>query len=205
MASPQPVTASGIVPALAAFSFWGVAPIYFKWLGVVGDLEIISHRIVWSVLTLVLFLLFRDGVNFWRRVRLPLKTIAGLAVSGSLVSLNWLIFIWAINNNHVLDTSLGYFINPIVNVLLGTIFLKERLTRTQLIAILIAAAGTVYLGWYLGVPPWTSITLAVSFGLYGLMRKKLEAGPMIGLLWETMLFTPLALIYLFFIFNKRFQ
>lgn len=196
MTSSKLVHASGVIPALAAFSFWGVAPIYFKWLGVVGDVEIIAHRVVWSVLTLFLFLLLRDGAGFWRRLRLPLKTIGWLCLSAILVALNWFIFVWAVNRGHVLDTSLGYFITPLVNVLLGVIFLRERLSRTQFLAILFAAAGTLYMAWYLGTPPWTALALAVSFGLYGLLRKQLDAGPMIGLLWETILLSPLALAYL---------
>ena len=127
MVSAKHLNASGITPALAAFSFWGVAPIYFKWIQVVPDTEIIAHRIIWSLLSLVLFLLFRDGPGFWRRMYLPLKTIAGLSLSASLVAANWYIFVWAVNRGQVLETSLGYFINPLINVLLGLIFLKERM------------------------------------------------------------------------------
>jgi chloramphenicol-sensitive protein RarD len=193
--SKQP-QASGVIPALAAFTFWGVAPIYFKWLGTVGDMEIIAHRIIWSVLSLVLFLLLRDGPRFWRRMQLPPKTIAGLCISATLVASNWFLFVWAVNRDHVLDTSLGYFITPLINVLLGMLFLHERLSRTQWLAISLAAAGTIYLAWYLGVTPWIPLAIAVTFGLYGLVRKKLNAGPMIGLLWETLLLIPVALVYL---------
>lgn len=186
----------GVAAALAAYIFWGLAPIYFKWIGQVDPLEIIAHRILWSVPFLAGFLLLRDGRDFWRRMRLPLKTVGVLLVSGILVVTNWFIFVWAVGDGQVLATSLGYFIGPLVNFLLGFLFLKERLTRVQTVGVLIAAAGTVYLGIYLGTPPWISLSLAFSFGLYGLVRKVLGVGPMVGLLWETLLLAPPALIYI---------
>lgn len=198
MASQQPVHEPdqrlGIIAALGAFIFWGLAPIYFKWLGEVSAFEIIIHRIVWAIPFLVIVLLLRDGPGFWRRMRLPRKTILTLFLSGSLVAINWLIFVWAVTNDHVLETSLGYFINPLVNVLLGFVFLKERLTRWQTIAVAVAAIGTAYLAWFLGKPPWISLALGFSFGLYGLVRKQLGVGPMIGLLWETILLSLPALV-----------
>ena len=108
-------------------------------------------------------------------------------MSGLVLSLNWLVFVWAVANDHVLDTSLGYFATPLLNVLSGYLFLKERLPARQIIAVAMAAAGTIYLAWYLGRPPWIAITLAISFALYGLLRKRLNVGPMLGLLWETLL------------------
>ena len=187
---------TGVTAALAAYIFWGLAPIYFKWIGQVDALEIIAHRILWSIPFLAGFLLLRDGRDFWRRMRLPLKTVGILLVSGVLVVTNWFIFVWAVADGQVLATSLGYFIGPLVNFLLGFVFLKERLTRVQTIGVLIAAAGTVYLGIFLGTPPWISLGLAFSFGLYGLVRKVLGVGPMIGLLWETLLLAPPAFIFL---------
>ena len=129
-------------------------------------------------------------------MRLPPKTVAVLLLSGVLVVTNWLIFVWAVVNGQVLATSLGYFIGPLVNFLLGFLFLKERLTRIQTIGVLIAATGTVYLGWFLGTPPWISLGLAFSFGLYGLVRKVLGVGPMVGLLWETLLLALPAALYI---------
>lgn len=187
---------TGIAAALAAYIFWGLAPIYFKWLQHVPPIEIIAHRILWSVPFLAGFLLLRDGPGFVRRMRLPLKTVGILFVSGVLVVGNWLVFVWAVVNGQVLATSLGYFIGPLVNFLLGFLFLKERLTRVQTVGVLLAASGTVYLGWFLGTPPWISLTLAFSFGLYGLVRKVLGVGPMVGLLWETLLLALPALAYL---------
>lgn len=132
---------------------------------------------------------------------LPRKTIATLFVSACLVVSNWLLFVWAINDGQILATSLGYFINPLLNVLLGFLFLHERLSRVQTIAVALAAAGTIYLAWFMGVPPWISLVLALTFGLYGLVRKKLGVGPMIGLLWETLLLAAPAVGYLLWAMN----
>ena len=186
----------GVAAALAAYIFWGLAPIYFKWIDAVAPLEIIAHRILWSIPFLAGFLLLRDRRNFLSSMRLPPRTIALLLLSGVLVVTNWLIFVWAVVNEQVLATSLGYFIGPLVNFLLGFLFLKERLSRVQTLGVLIAASGTAYLGWFLGTPPWISLGLAFSFGFYGLVRKVLGVGPMVGLLWETLLLALPALLYI---------
>lgn len=186
----------GITAALAAFIFWGLVPIYFKGLVSVPPLEVIGHRILWSIPVLLLFLRIRDGARFWQRLALPWRQLAMLGVTGVLVAFNWLVFVWAVVNDQVLATSLGYFINPLVNVLLGILFLRERLTRIQRLAVVIAALGTVFLAVYLGQPPWVSLMLAFSFGFYGLLRKQLAVGPMLGLLWETLLLGGIAVIYL---------
>jgi chloramphenicol-sensitive protein RarD len=177
----------GVTAALAAYIFWGLAPIYFKLIQSVASTEIIAHRILWSIPMLAGFLLLRDGSGFWKRMRLPLKSVGVLLVSGTLVVVNWLIFVWAVTHGQVLATSLGYFIGPLVYFLLGFVFLKERMTVIQTAGVAIAASGTVYLGWFLGTPPWIALSLAFSFGIYGLIRKMLNVGPMIGLLWETLL------------------
>ena len=189
MTSPidQKLDRNGVYAALAAFTFWGLVPIYYKGLASVSAWEVLAHRVFWSIPILLLFLLIRDGKGFWRRLRLPLKSIAWLVLSGMTITINWVVFVWAIANDHVLDTSLGYFGTPLVNVLLGYPFLKERLPILQIIAVILAAIGTIYLAWYLGKPPWISITLAISFGFYGLLRKRLDVGPLLGLLWETSL------------------
>ncbi len=189
MTSPidQKLDRNGVYAALAAFTFWGLVPIYYKGLASVSAWEVLAHRVFWSIPILLLFLLIRDGKGFWRRLRLPLKSIAWLVLSGMTITINWVVFVWAIANDHVLDTSLGYFGTPLVNVLLGYLFLKERLPILQIIAVILAAIGTIYLAWYLGKPPWISITLAISFGFYGLLRKRLDVGPLLGLLWETSL------------------
>lgn len=192
----QGVDRSGVTAALIAFAFWGLVPIYYKALETVGSWEVLAHRISWSVPVLVLFLLIRDGRKFYNKLRLPAKSIAWLFLSGVVLSLNWLVFVWAVANEHTLDTSLGYFSAPLVNVLLGFLVLKERLTTLQVIAVTCAAAGTIYLAWFLGRPPWIAMTLAISWGAYGLLRKRLDVGPMLGLLWETVLMLLPALGYL---------
>lgn len=186
----------GVGAALSAYIFWGLAPIYFKLIQSVAPMEIIAHRILWSVPVLAGFLILRDGPRFFQLMRLPFRTVMLLALSGTLVIFNWLIFVWAVTHDQILATSLGYFIGPLVNFLLGFLFLKERLTRVQGIGVVIAATGTLYLGWFLGAAPWISLSLAFSFGFYGLLRKKLDVGPMIGLLWETLLLAPAALVFI---------
>jgi len=200
--TPPRADRSGVAAALAAYIFWGLAPIYFKLIQSAPALEIIAHRILWSVPVLAGFLLLRDGRAFWQRIRLPPRTIMVLLVSGCLVVLNWLIFVWAVVNGQVLATSLGYFIGPLVNFLLGYLFLHERMTRVQQAGVIIAASGTVYLGWFLGTPPWISLSLAFSFGIYGLVRKMLDVGPMVGLLWETLLLATPALAFVAWSANR---
>lgn len=193
---------AGVIAALSAFGFWGLVPIYYKGLQSVGAWEVLAHRVIWSVPLLVLFLMVRDGRQFWIKLRLPLSSIAWLVLSGLTISLNWVVFVWAVAHDHVLDTSLGYFGSPLVNVLLGYLVLKERLNLLQLVAVVVAAIGTVYLAWYLGRPPWIAITLAISFGVYGLLRKRLSVGPMLGLLWETALMFLPALAYLLWLSSR---
>ena len=203
--SEQKLDRGGVITALAAFGFWGFVPIYYKGLQDVGAWEVLAHRVIWSVPILLLFLAVRDGRDFWRKLRLPMVSIAWLVLSGLTISINWLVFVWAVANDHVLDTSLGYFGTPLINVLLGYLFLKERLPALQVFAVVMAAAGTIYLGWYLGRPPWIAITVAVSFGFYGLLRKRLDVGPMLGLLWETSLMFLPALGYLLWLSSHSAQ
>jgi chloramphenicol-sensitive protein RarD len=186
----------GVAAALAAFITWGVVPVYFKWLVVVPPVEIIAHRILWSLPVLAGFLLLRDGKAFFSRMQLPAGKLLGLSLSGLVLAMNWLLFVWAISHEQVLATSLGYFITPLVNVVFGFLFLRERLRPLETGAVLVAALGTAYLTWYLGVAPWISLGLAFSFGFYGFIRKKLDVGPMIGLLWEGLMLTAPATIYL---------
>jgi len=198
----QKLDRDGVIAALTAFTFWGLVPIYYKGLSAVGAWEVLAHRVIWSIPVLLLFLLVRDGKTFWKKLRLPLKSIGWLVLSGLTISVNWLVFVWAVANDHVLDTSLGYFGTPLVNVVLGYLFLKERLPMLQVLAVVVAASGTIYLAWYLGRPPWIAITLAISFGLYGLLRKRLDVGPMLGLLWETALMFLPALVYLLWLASR---
>lgn len=186
----------GMLYAAAAYAAWGLFPVYFKALQSIAPTEILMHRMLWS-------LLFLAMVIAWRRqwawlgdvVRRP-KVLAGFAASAVLLSSNWFIYIWAVNNDRVVDASLGYFINPLFNVLLGFLILRERLRPVQWTAVALAAAGVAWLTWQGGQLPWVALTLAVTFGLYGLLRKTAALGALEGLALETLLLFPLALAYL---------
>lgn len=186
----------GLAAALGAFCVWGLAPLYFKLLGHVGADEIIAHRVIWSMVLLSLVLLVRERGRFRERIRVERRVLGALMLSAILIAINWLVFVYAINSNRVLSTSLGYFINPLVNVLLGMLIFRERLGRLQAIAVLLAFAGTAWMTIRLGQLPWIALLLAFSFALYGVVRKKTEVGPLVGLFWETLLMTPLALLWL---------
>ncbi len=186
----------GLLAALGAFSVWGLAPIYFKLLGSVGADEIIAHRVVWSVLFLALVLLIRKGRNFVSHLKVSPGALLALALSGTLIAVNWLTFVYAVNTDRVLSTSLGYFINPLMSVVLGMLVFRERLSLLQMAAVLIAALGTGYMTVRLGQFPWIALVLASSFAAYSVVRKLLDVGPMVGLFWETLLVSPLALVWL---------
>ncbi len=201
----QKLDRGGVSAAIVAFVFWGLVPIYYKGLEEVGAWEVLAHRVIWSVPILLFFLLISKGKDFWKQLYLPPSSIAWLILSGLTISVNWLVFVWAVANDHVLDTSLGYFGTPLINVLFGYLFLRERLAFTHVFAVGLAAAGTFYLGWFLGRPPWIAIILAVSFAVYGLIRKRLSVGPMLGLLWETSLMLLPALAYLIYLSSQSAQ
>ncbi len=186
----------GLAAGLGAFSIWGLAPIYFKLLIQVRPDEIIGHRVVWSVVLLGLVLLLRKGSGVLDHLRIDGRTLLALCATGGLIGLNWLIFVHAVNTDRVLSTSLGYFINPLMSVLLGLLVFRERLVPAQVLAIMIAAAGTAYMAWQVGQVPWISLSLASTFAVYGVIRKRLEVGPMVGLFWETLIVSPLALGWL---------
>jgi chloramphenicol-sensitive protein RarD len=186
---------AGVIFALAAYTMWGIAPMYFKLLTSVPALEIVMHRIVWSVLVLCFLLLVRRKFGqVFTAIRDP-KIITTLSISGLLLAVNWLIFIWAVNNNQMLDASLGYFINPLFNVLLARLFLQESLTRLQLLAVFVALAGVFFLIFSYAQIPWIALALATSFSIYGLLRKKVAVDSMPGLLIESSIMLPFALLY----------
>ena len=193
---PDPSPLSGVAFALTAFLIWGASPVYWKVLVDVPALEIISHRMVWSFVLLLPLLWWRGRwPEFIGVLRKP-RAVAILLLTGLLVATNWLIYIWAVNHELVLQASLGYFINPLVNVILGAVFLRERLRRFQYGAVLLAGVAVVYLTVSLGRFPWVSLTLAVTFGVYGLIRKTLAVGALVGLQVETALLSIPALVYL---------
>jgi chloramphenicol-sensitive protein RarD len=187
----------GLAAGLGAFVFWGLAPIYFKLLGSVGADEIIGHRVLWSAVFLAVVLAIRHRERFLGHVRISPRTLAALTISGLLIVVNWLIFVHAVNTDRVLSTSLGYFINPLVSVLFGLLIFRERLVPLQYVAVAIAGLGTAWMAWRIGQFPWIALSLAVSFALYSVVRKLTDVGPMVGLFWETLLVTPLALAWLY--------
>jgi len=191
---PQARTA--LLAGLGAFVFWGHAPLYWKLLAQAGSVEVIAHRVCWSVAFLAAWLLLRHHRRVLRHVAIDRRVALRLLLSGALVAVNWLVFVYAVNTDRVLSTSLGYFINPLVSVLLGSLVLGERMLGTQRLAVALAAAGTIYLGVRVGEPPWLALALAFSFGFYGLVRKLTDVGPMVGLFWETLMMAPVALVWL---------
>jgi chloramphenicol-sensitive protein RarD len=180
-------TISGLIFGGASFVIWGASPLYWKALGHVPAIEIVLHRIVWSFVFLVPLILIRKKWTEFTATIKSRQAILILLVSTLLVSCNWLIYIWAVNAGHLLQASLGYYINPLVNVLLGMVFLKEKLRRPQVFAVLLAALGVLYLTFFFGQFPWIALTLAFSFGLYGLIHKTMSMGSLVGLTTETLI------------------
>jgi len=187
---------SGLIAAIGAFAFWGVFPLYLNLLAAVPALEILAQRIVWCCVFVIGWVAARGELGAIRAALANRGTRLRLAATGVLISINWLTYVWAINNGHVIDASLGYFINPLVSVALGVVVLSERLNRAQWTAVGLAAAGVLYLAIVTGRPPWISLVLAMSFGLYGLIRKVVAVDSLPALATETLLLTPLAAGYL---------
>ncbi|MFB9137360.1 EamA family transporter RarD [Vibrio olivae] len=186
----------GVLLAIAAYIMWGIAPIYFKTVAHVSALEILSHRVVWSFVFLaVLMHSGRRWRGFVEIFRTKTKLVYMLATS-LLIGCNWLVFIWAINANHMLDASLGYYINPLINVVFGMLFLGERLRKMQWLAVFLAACGVLIQLIAFGSVPMVAFALAMTFALYGLLRKKVAVDAQTGLFIETLLLLPVAAIYL---------
>lgn len=186
---------AGVINAVAAYSMWGVAPLYFKLLSDVASSEIMVHRVVWSTLFLALIILFRKKLALVIELIKKPKVIGGLALTASFLAANWFLFIWAINNDLLLDASLGYFINPLFSVALGMIFLGERLRAWQKFAVVLAIVGVSIQLVILGSLPLVSLALAGTFGIYGLLRKKMPVDSFVGLLLESAMMLPVAIIY----------
>jgi chloramphenicol-sensitive protein RarD len=187
---------TGVLYGLAAYLWWGLAPLYFKAVAHVPPAEILAHRVLWSSALLALILWRRREVRTLAPVVRNRRLLATLAASTVLIAVNWFVFIWAIANDHLLQASLGYFINPLVNVLLGVTILKEKLRPSQAAALGLAAAGVALMGLRVGGIPAVSLILAFSFALYGLLRKQTPVGGVVGLAVETGLLAPVALLYL---------
>jgi chloramphenicol-sensitive protein RarD len=188
----------GILYGIGAYAAWGFFPIYWKFLHHVPAIQLIGHRIIWSFLLLIVIILFTKQWADFRAVA-TLKTLRVYFIAAILIGINWTLYVWAVNKNFIVETSLGYFINPLISVLLGVIFLKERLRIAQWIPVVLAAIGVTYLTFVYGRLPYIALSLAFSFGLYGLVKKLSPLGSLYGLTIETgILFIP-ALGYLLFV------
>jgi chloramphenicol-sensitive protein RarD len=190
---------SGLIAGIAAFGTWGLIPVYWKLFTNISASEILAHRFVWTTCFLVGLLGWQQR---WPEVREAVRSRRALfycLASGVAISVNWFCFIWAVNVGRVLETSLGYFMTPLMSVLLGATFLRERLTRWQFISVLLALVGVLNLTLGYGRFPWLALTLCLSFGLYGLLRKKSGVRPIPGLFLETTLLTPVAAGFLLFL------
>jgi chloramphenicol-sensitive protein RarD len=186
----------GLVYGFIAYGLWGAAPVFWKLLAGVSPVEALAHRVVWGVLAFALIVWLAGAAPAVRAALADRKTVAVMALSGTLLAINWGTFVYSVAADHLLDASLGYFINPLISVALGTIVLRERLRRLQWIAIGLAITGVVVLTWRAGRLPWISVVLALSFGAYGLVRKVARVESLAGSTIETALLAPVAAAYL---------
>src|SRR2546423_1234905 len=190
---------SGLIAGVAAFGTWGLIPVYWKLLSNIAAIEILAHRFVWTTAFLVGLLSWQQRWTEVREATRSRRAVFYCLASGLAISVNWFCFIWAVNIGRVIETSLGYFMTPLVNVLFGATFLREKLTRWRLLSVLLALVGVLNLTLGYGRFPGLAITLCVSFGLYGLLRKQSGVRPIPGLFLETTLLTPIAALYLVYL------
>lgn len=189
----------GIFFGLAAYVLWGILPVYWKALELVSPFEILSSRFMWSCVFVFLLIIFQKKWPLFakevKQVFSNVKTGAAMVAAGITISFNWGTFIWAVNNGHIVETSMGYYINPLVSILFAVVFLRERLDKMQLAAITCAFIGVASMVYSFGKIPWVSLTLAFTFALYGLLKKILPISALTSIMLETLLITPLALVY----------
>lgn len=189
----------GIFFGLAAYVLWGILPVYWKALELVSPFEILSSRFMWSCVFVFLLIIFQKKWPLFtkevKQVFSNLKTGTAMIAAGITISFNWGTFIWAVNNGHIVETSMGYYINPLVSILFAVVFLRERLDKMQLAAITCAFIGVASMVYSFGKIPWVSLTLAFTFALYGLLKKILPVSALTSIILETLLITPLALVY----------
>ncbi|MCD9023221.1 EamA family transporter RarD [Cohnella silvisoli] len=186
---------NGLINAVIAYTMWGLLPLYWKWFETMPAGEILSHRIIWSFVFVLGIIAVQKRWREFKQTLKNWKSLLPLAVSSVLITTNWLIFIWAVNNGHVIETSLGYYLTPLINVMLAVLFLREKPNRGQWLAVALAGAGVLLVTIDYGSFPWVSVSLAFSFGLYGLAKKRVTIDASIGLLTETTIVVPAALIY----------
>ncbi len=203
MSSPSRAPTQGFVYAILAYASWGVFPIYWKFFGPVSPLEVISHRVVWSLVLMLVLVGLTGQVAELREVLRNGRRVGVLFLTATLLSVNWGSFVYGVVSGQIVQISLGYFLNPLFSILLALVFLKERLNRWQIVAVVLAALGVLHFGWHLGRVPWIAIGLAVSFGFYGLLRKVVAVTPLVGLTVETALMLPVALGIIYFLSAKQ--
>jgi chloramphenicol-sensitive protein RarD len=189
----------GTISIVTAFFLWGIFPVYWKALQHVSSTQILAHRVVWSLVFVLVLLSIQRRWNEAKTAMSLYHNVPIFLVTSFLLGGNWLIYIWAVNSNQIVEACLGYFINPLVNVCLGMVFLRERLYRLQIISVLLAFAGVLCLTLQYGRLPWIALVLAVTFGIYGLLRKTARAESMVGLLLDTGFLAPIFLVYLIFL------
>jgi chloramphenicol-sensitive protein RarD len=180
---------------MLAYSTWGLLPIYWKLFGTTPAVEVLSHRMIWSAVFLSGILLVQRRLGDLLAMLQSPRQVLVLLLTASLLSFNWELYIYGVNSDRVVEASLGYYINPLVTVLLGFVFLKERLYRGQQVAVALAVVGVGYFIWRLGTVPWIALALAISFAFYGLLRKVVPVAPLVGLAVETLLITPITLLF----------
>lgn len=196
----------GIFFGLAAYVLWGILPVYWKALELVSPFEILSSRFMWSCVFVFLLIIFQKKWPLFskevKQVFSNVKTGAAMVAAGITISFNWGTFIWAVNNGHIVETSMGYYINPLVSILFAVVFLRERLDKMQLAAITCAFIGVASMVYSFGKIPWVSLTLAFTFALYGLLKKILPVSALTSIMLETLLITPLALVYEYILWQQ---
>lgn len=193
----------GIAYGIGAFGLWGTFPLYWKAVNNITAYEILAHRIFWSCLFMfALLIVFGKAKSSWQEIRILFKeprNVLWVSLASVLISINWCTYIWAVNDGRIIETSLGYYINPLVNVLLGCFVLKESLSGVQKFAVGLAGFGVAIMIWQAGMIPWVSLTLAFSFGIYGLIKKLVKMNPLTSITIETLLVTPFAMYYLYYL------
>lgn len=201
-------TKTGIIYTFSAYLLWGIITMYWKQIDYVPAGEILAHRIAWSAVFMLLLVIFLGKWNNFiqecRQIMKKKKQLLGITAAAIVITLNWFLFIWAVVQGHILQASLGYYINPLISILLGIIILKEPVTKGQLLSFILAAIGVLYLTFNYGIFPWISLLLATTFALYGLLKKTVNVSAISGLTIETLLITPVALIYLWIIPSGSF-
>ena len=195
-------TKQGLLFALGAFSIWGLNPVYFKWLKHVNVYEIVASRILWMAVLLLIMLVVTKRTANLKPFITDKRMVGMMFFTALMVTINWIVFVWAVTHDQVLSASMGYFINPLFNVLLGMLFLRERLRPGQAISVAIAATGVIYMIIQHGRLPWVAIILPISFGTYGFLRKKIPIDSFNGLVLEMLALTPIALGYLMYMHTQ---